>query len=80
MKPFGGNNCVKCEKCAVECPVGAIPPADPASPGNDNCISCMRCISVCPVSARTLDKNLFDGISQKLSAVCAERKKGELYI
>ena len=80
MKPFGGDNCIKCSKCASECPVGAISTDDPSSPGDNNCISCMRCISVCPVSARTLDKNLLDGISQKLSAVCAERKKGELYI
>ena len=80
MKPVAGSNCINCGKCAVECPVGAIPADDPSSIGNDNCISCMRCISVCPSNARALDPKLTAFLTEKLGAVCTERKNNRIYL
>lgn len=80
MKPASGAGCIKCGKCALECPVDAIPFDAPSSLGNDNCISCMRCISVCPTGARKLDDKLVAMLTEKLSKVCSQRKKCELYI
>ena len=46
------EECISCEACAVECPVGAI------SAGEDRfiidpekCIDCGTCASVCPMGA-----------------------------
>lgn len=80
MKPAADENCVKCGKCALSCPVSAISTDDPSSIGDENCISCMRCIAVCPKGARNLDSGLVAAVTEKLSAVCSERKTGELYI
>ena len=80
MRPAADENCIKCGKCAAECPVGAIPSDAPDLAGGENCISCMRCISVCPNGARAIDKELYTAISQKLGAVCAIRKECELFI
>lgn len=48
--------------------------------GAKACISCMRCVSICPAQARTLNKLLLAGASQKLKKVCSEPKKNELFL
>lgn len=48
--------------------------------GAKACISCMRCVSICPAQARTLNKLLLAGVSQKLKKVCSEPKKNELFL
>ena len=80
MKPAANENCTKCGICSEKCPVGAISADDPSSLGNDNCISCMRCISVCPSNARKLDSKLEAFLTEKLSAVCSERKTNKVYL
>ena len=80
MKPVANENCIKCGKCALECPVSAIPPENPSATGSDACISCMRCISVCPSKARALDPGLTAFLTEKLGAVCTERKNNKIYI
>ena len=47
------KNCNNCERCAEECPMGAI---ERDSNGNfiilkNDCDECGECIKVCPVSA-----------------------------
>lgn len=80
MKPIAGDSCIKCGKCAAECPVDAIPTDSPSSVGNDNCISCMRCISVCPTGARALDAKLREMLTEKLGAVCSQCRANELFL
>ena len=80
MKPIVNENCVKCGLCSVKCPVGAISSADPSSIADDNCISCMRCISVCPSKARGLDPKIEAFLTEKLGAVCGERKINKVYM
>ena len=46
--------CIKCGRCAAECPVGAIPADAPNTTDANRCIHCMRCTVVCPENARSL--------------------------
>ena len=54
MKPKADKNCIKCGKCAAECPVQAIPKDNPSSLDKERCISCMHCIAICPEQARQM--------------------------
>ncbi len=80
LKPKAGKNCTSCGLCAEKCPVGAIPVDNPSRTDAEACISCMRCVSICPAQARTLNKLLLTGASQKLKKVCSEPKKNELFL
>lgn len=46
------NRCVRCGKCKVICPVGAI--GDDLRADMSKCIACRRCIDECPTAARKL--------------------------
>lgn len=74
------DSCVKCGACEALCPVGAIPVEDPSQMDENICISCMKCIAVCPLNARSIDPDVLEGVTKKLSAICSERKENKLYI
>ena len=69
------TKCVKCGKCAAECPVGAIPAAEPDKTDKDKCITCMRCVAVCPQFARSLGAIAQSGAKLSLRKSCATRKE-----
>lgn len=71
--------CVKCGVCVSACPVDAIAPDRPYET-KESCISCVRCVKVCPQHTRTIPTALLAGLTQKLSAVCGDRKENELFL
>lgn len=77
--PEANDNCTLCGLCSELCPTGAISPVNLKTADPSRCISCMRCIAVCPEEARGLSSALQEKFSQKLSKVCAERRKNELF-
>lgn len=80
MVPKVDKNCIKCGKCADECPVGAIDFNEPDKTDKDKCISCMRCINVCEYNARSLNKVILMAARKKLKKACEGRKENELFI
>lgn len=80
MKPAADKNCTGCGLCVQQCPVGAIPPQDPASVEKDKCISCMHCIAICPNHARRNKKLLLFIASQKMKKSCSSRKENSLFL
>ena len=80
MKPKADRDCIRCGKCAAECPVQAIPEDNPASVDKDRCISCMHCIAICPAQARHNDKVLLFAAEQKMKKACSGRKANHLYL
>ncbi len=80
MVPKADKNCIKCGKCADECPVGAIDFNEPDKTDKDKCISCMRCINVCEYNARSLNKVILMAARKKLKKACEGRKENELFI
>lgn len=52
--PVTGEDCIKCGKCAENCPVSAINPRNLAETDAVRCLLCMRCVNQCPTKARAL--------------------------
>jgi len=80
FKPETGSKCIKCRRCAMLCPVGAIPPESPNQTNGKLCITCMRCINICPAKARSLSWLVRFTAQQKLSKLCTDTGKNELFI
>ncbi|MEG1632983.1 MAG: EFR1 family ferrodoxin [Oscillospiraceae bacterium] len=81
MNPTANKlKCGKCGKCAQNCPVGAIPLADPLKTDAKKCITCMRCASLCPHYARCINPALLIVAKAKLKKECSERKEPEMFL
>lgn len=74
------SSCVRCGRCAAECPVGAISRTGPTKTDNDKCITCMRCVAVCPQFARSLGKVKLAAAKLSLKKVCEERREPEIFM
>lgn len=74
--PVPDDKCVRCGKCADECPVGAINREDFGTDEN-SCIRCTRCLSVCPVSCRKMD---FSAVTKRLEENFSRRRDNEYFI
>lgn len=73
------QRCVKCGKCARECPVGAIPLDEPNKTDDKRCITCMHCVFACPNFARGLNPVMLAATRTMLKKACADRKEPELF-
>ena len=74
------QDCIKCGKCSIRCPVGAIPFDNPSCTNSKKCITCMRCISECPQNARALSPALISIVSVAMKSKFKGRKENTLYI
>lgn len=80
IKPIVSDKCVKCRKCAKECPTGAIPMDAPNTTDAEKCIACMHCVSVCPMGARSVLPEMTKAMEERLASRCQGRKENKLYI
>ena len=78
--PAAGETCVKCGVCAKQCPLGAIPLADPSQTNPDLCINCMRCMEVCPQKCRTLPDSFLTMVAQMLNENASVYKKPAIFL
>ena len=58
--------CIKCGRCADNCPAVAIDMSPFPAVGRDKCIMCYCCAELCPVKAMTVP-SLFRGVIQNLT-------------
>ena len=74
--PAPDDRCIKCGKCADECPVRAIERTGFKADENV-CIRCTRCLYVCPVSSRKMD---FSAVTKHLEESFSRRKDNEYFV
>jgi len=80
MHPVSGKNCLTCNACVRECPVGAIPMDHPEAVDAKRCIACMRCVMVCPQQTRRVNSILLAAASAKMHKVLSGRKENQLFL
>ena len=80
IKPSAKKKCTNCGLCAKQCPVQAIPAADPSKTDHKICIICMRCVSICPAHARSISPILTAVAAGKMKKICSVPKKNELFL
>lgn len=71
--------CNRCGKCALLCPVRAIPKSSPESTDQSSCLSCGRCIVICPQKARSFKGQLYDEKLEYFLANFATPKSPQLF-
>lgn len=79
FKPSAGPGCIKCGRCADNCPVGAIPTRNPSQTDVKRCITCMRCIKLCPQQARQLPEMVYKELAPLFIRKCALRREAETF-
>lgn len=80
IMPAAGKNCVRCGKCAAECPVGAVDKRNPSKTDKRRCISCLRCVKICPRQARAVHPFLLFVAAQRMKKACMEPKGNVLFL
>lgn len=80
MHPVSGKDCVTCNSCVRECPVGAIPLGHPEAVDAKRCISCMRCVAICPQQTRRVNPILLAAAATKMKKVLSGRKENRLFL
>ena len=73
------EKCIKCGKCARECPTAAINKQNFVCQ-SEKCISCLRCVKVCPMKCRFVDVEKMEKLRIHLTPLCIERKENKFYL
>ncbi|OBR96206.1 MULTISPECIES: DUF362 domain-containing protein [Clostridium] len=69
MRYFITLKCIKCHKCANECPVDAIYEGNDKFEINDTkCITCDKCREICPVDAIHYEDDEFRSINREMDS------------
>ena len=71
--------CDGCQACVRQCPVGAIPSADPCSTDGGKCIACGRCLVVCHTGSRAFRGDAYKGFEAKFAATFSARREPETF-
>lgn len=80
LVPKASKECIRCGRCYLSCPSGAIDELRPDITDSMKCIGCARCISICPVKARGYDESDVSKLKERILAMCEKRKEAELFL
>lgn len=80
LKPHATLSCIRCGKCYLSCPSGAIDEMRPNLTDDAKCIGCARCIAICPEKAREYDAAEFEIVEERIKRLAEERKEPELFL